>query len=255
MDETGKGPARPVVFGNWKMNGLRADGLKLAGSLAERAAKLSGTLGVFPPATLIQQVAARLNGTGIVVGGQDAHERQSGAFTGSISPAMLKDAGATAVILGHSERRHGLGEGDALIQAKARAALDAGLLVTLCIGETEAEYEAGSTLDVLRRQLAHGLPMGANPANLVIAYEPVWAIGTGKTPSLDKIASIHAELRRMVQDRIEGGDALALLYGGSVKPDNAAEIMAQGDVDGALVGGACLESGNFWRIYQAGGGA
>ncbi|BCX18149.1 MAG: triosephosphate isomerase [Geminicoccaceae bacterium] len=246
---------RPVVFGNWKMNGLRAEGLALAGALAERAVRLTGTLGIFPPFTLVHAVAQRVKDTAILVGGQDCHERASGAFTGCVSAPMLADAGAKAVILGHSERRHGLGETDALIRAKFRAARAAGLLVVLCIGETEAEYLAGERNTRLAAQIAGSLPEGIGPEGLVVAYEPVWAIGTGRTPSTEEIRSIHGELRALLAKRIVGGDTVPLLYGGSVKPENAAEIMALADVDGVLVGGASLDARSFWSIYQAGGGA
>jgi len=246
---------RPVVFGNWKMNGLRAEGLALAGALAERAVRLTGTLGIFPPFTLIHAVAQRVKDTAILVGGQDCHERASGAFTGCVSAPMLADAGAKAVILGHSERRHGFGETDALIRAKFRAARAAGLLVVLCIGETEAEYLAGERRSRLVAQLAGSLPEGIGPEGLVVAYEPVWAIGTGRTPSSDEIRAIHGELRALLAKRIVGGEAVPLLYGGSVKPENAAEIMALSDVDGVLVGGASLDARSFWSIYRAGGGA
>lgn len=247
--------ARPVVFGNWKMNGLRADGVALAGALAERAVRLTGTLGIFPPATILHQVARRVEGTAIVVGGQDCHEQASGAFTGSISAAMLKDAGAAAVILGHSERRHGLGETDASIRAKAKAALAEGLLVVLCIGETEAEWLAGERQAVLRRQLDGSLPEPVPADRLVLAYEPVWAIGTGRTPSLEDIAETHAFLRGQLTARAAGGAGVPILYGGSVKPANAGEILALPNVDGALVGGASLDAATFWSIYRAGGGA
>lgn len=246
---------RPVVFGNWKMNGLRAEGLALAGALADRAVRLTGTLGIFPPFTLVHAVAQRVKDTAILVGGQDCHERASGAFTGCVSAPMLADAGAKAVILGHSERRHGLGETDALIRAKFRAARAAGLLVVLCIGETEAEYLAGERNTRLAAQIAGSLPEGIGPEGLVVAYEPVWAIGTGRTPSTEEIRSIHGELRALLAKRIVGGDTVPLLYGGSVKPENAAEIMALADVDGVLVGGASLDARSFWSIYQAGGGA
>lgn len=246
---------RPVVFGNWKMNGLRAEGLALAGALADRAVRLTGTLGIFPPFTLVHAVAQRVADTAILVGGQDCHERASGAFTGCVSAPMLADAGAKAVILGHSERRHGLGETDALIRAKFRAARAAGLLVVLCIGETEAEYLAGERNTRLAAQIAGSLPEGIGPEGLVVAYEPVWAIGTGRTPSTEEIRAIHGELRAMLAKRIVGGDTVPLLYGGSVKPENAAEIMALADVDGVLVGGASLDARSFWSIYQAGGGA
>ena len=247
--------ARPVVLGNWKMNGLKADGLALAGQLAARALHPSGTLGIFPPATLIGPVTQRLSASRIIVGAQDCHDQASGAFTGSISAAMLKDAGATAVILGHSERRHGLGESDSLVKAKAQAALGQGLVVVLCIGETEAEYVAGQRDAVLTRQLDGSLPSGVTADNLVVAYEPVWAIGTGRTPSLDEIRETHERLRALMIERVDGGAEVALLYGGSVKAENAADIMALGDVDGALVGGASLDALSFWSIYTAGGGA
>jgi triosephosphate isomerase len=247
--------ARPVVLGNWKMNGLKADGLALAGQLAARALHPSGTLGIFPPATLIGPVAQRLSASRIVVGAQDCHEQASGAFTGSLSAAMLKDAGATAVIVGHSERRHGLGEDDKLVKAKAEAALAQGLLVVVCIGETEAQYVAGERNAVLTSQLDGSLPAGATAENLVVAYEPVWAIGTGRTPSLDEIRETHERLRTLMSERVEGGADVALLYGGSVKADNAADIMALAAVDGALVGGASLDAASFWKIYTAGGGA
>lgn len=247
--------ARPVVLGNWKMNGLKADGLTLAGRLAERAGHLTGTLGVFPPATLLAAVAQRASDSRLLVGGQDCHAAESGAYTGSISAVMLKDAGAGAVILGHSERRHDLGETDAMVKAKAEQALATGLLVVLCIGETEAEYVAGERDSVLTRQLDGSLPAGATAENLVVAYEPVWAIGTGRTPSIAEIGETHSRLRALMTERVRGGGEVALLYGGSVKAENAADIMALADVDGALVGGASLDADGFWRIYTAGGGA
>ena len=247
--------ARPVVLGNWKMNGLKTDGLSLVGRLAAKAAHPTGTLGVFPPATLVAAVAQRLGDSRLMLGGQDCHAAESGAYTGSISAAMLKDAGATAVILGHSERRHGLGEDDALVKAKAETALAAGLVVVLCIGETEEEYLAGQRDAVLARQLDGSLPEGGTADTLVVAYEPVWAIGTGRTPSLAEIDETHQHLRQMLTERTAEGAKMALLYGGSVKADNAADIMTLADVDGALVGGASLDADGFWRIYTAGGGA
>jgi triosephosphate isomerase len=247
--------ARPIVFGNWKMHGLRAEAEALALGLAERAGRPSATLGVFPPATVLAETAGRLAGSGIVVGGQDCHEQPKGAFTGSISAAMLADAGATAVIVGHSERRHGLGETDALVKAKAEAALAAGLLVVLCIGETEAQWLEGRTLEVLERQLEQSWPAGATAERVVVAYEPVWAIGTGRTPSLEDIARSHAAIRARLQGLAAAGAAVAILYGGSVKADNAGEIMAVDGVDGVLVGGASLDPAGFFAIYRAGGGA
>ncbi|MDF1587193.1 triose-phosphate isomerase [Marinimicrococcus flavescens] len=249
------GLARPVVFGNWKMHGLRADSLALAGSLVERAVRPTGTLGVFPPATVLRDVARRLEGSRILAGAQDCHPEASGAFTGSISASMVKDAGGTAVLVGHSERRHGLGEDDAVIRRKVLAAQGEGLLVVLCVGETEAEWQAGEREARLRRQIHEGLAETVDAALLVLAYEPVWAIGTGRTPSLEDIAGTHAFLRRELVGRLPAAQDVPLLYGGSVKPGNAADIMALPDVDGALVGGASLDAAGFWSIYQAGGGA
>ncbi|HET6470100.1 MAG TPA: triose-phosphate isomerase [Geminicoccaceae bacterium] len=248
-------PPRPVVLGNWKMNGLRSEGLALAGTLAERAVRLTGTLGLFPPATLLADVARRVAGTTILVGGQDCHPETSGAFTGSLSATMLKDAGAGAVLVGHSERRHGLGESDELVRAKAAAALAAGLLAVVCIGETEAEYLAGETHARLAAQLRGSLPEGAAPDRLVVAYEPVWAVGTGRTPSVGEIRDAHALIRAQLVARVPDGAAMRVLYGGSVKAANGAEIMAEPEVDGVLVGGASLDAREFWAIYQAGGGA
>jgi triosephosphate isomerase len=249
------GLPRPIVFGNWKMHGLKAEARALAGGLAERAGKPNGTLGVFPPATVLAEVAAQLAGTGIVVGGQDCHEQPKGAFTGSIAAPMLRDAGAAAVIVGHSERRHGLGETDALVKAKAEAALAAGLLVVLCIGETEAQWLAGQTLDVLDAQLAASWPEGGTAERVVVAYEPVWAIGTGRTPTLDDIGRTHAAIGERLEGLATDGADVAILYGGSVKPDNAGEIMAVPGVHGVLVGGASLDAAGFWTIYRAGGGS
>ncbi len=246
---------RPIVFGNWKMHGLRADALARAGALADRAVRLTATLGIFPPATVLAEVARRVEGSRIRVGGQDCHDQPEGPFTGCISAPMLRDAGADAVIVGHSERRHGLGETDELVCRKARAAIGTGLLAVLCIGETEEEYVAGRRFEVLARQLDGSLPETAGPDELVIAYEPVWAIGTGRTPSLAEIAETHGWLRAQLGSRLARGSEVALLYGGSVKADNAGDIMAQPDVDGVLVGGASLDADQFWRIYTAGGGA
>jgi len=245
---------RPIVLGNWKMNGLRKDGLALAGAVASKAVHLSGTIGVFPPATLLAQVVARVAGTGIITGAQDCHDAANGAFTGSISATMIADTGARATLVGHSERRHGLGETDALVQAKATAALKCQLLTVVCLGETESDYVDGKTLEVLNRQVAASLPDDPDAERLVVAYEPVWAIGTGRTPSVEEIGRIHAELRAMIA-AARNGLQPALLYGGSVKPSNAADIMALADVDGVLVGGASLDAESFWSIYTSGGGA
>ena len=238
---------KPIVIGNWKMNGRRADAVARIGALLVelRRAPGRGTLGVCPPATLLTVVDQLLGHREMLLGGQDCSSEPQGAHTGDLSADMLKDAGCQAVIVGHSERRQGHGESDALVRAKAEAALAAGLMPILCIGETEAQWTAGQTLEVLDRQLDGSLPAGAAADTLIVAYEPVWAIGTGRTPSRDDILRTHADLRRRVGD-------LALLYGGSVKSGNAREILAVPEVDGALVGGASLDATEFWAIYTAG---
>ena len=245
---------RPLVAGNWKMNGLAADGLALAKDVrtrAQAAPDLTAELLVCPPATLLRAVAEALAGGPVAVGGQDCHARASGAFTGDVSAAMLADAGASHVVVGHSERRQGLGEDDALIRAKAEAVLAAGLTAVVCIGETEAERDAGQTFAVLSTQLEGSLPAAATAANTVVAYEPVWAIGTGRTPTNEQIADAHEHIRNYVSI-IRPGEAegMRILYGGSVKPANAAEILALAGIDGALVGGASLKAEDFWAIAE-----
>jgi triosephosphate isomerase (TIM) len=235
-----------LVAGNWKMNGLRADGVALARGIAERAHEPRRCeLLVCPPATLLIAVGEVLAGSGVVLGGQDCHPEPKGAFTGDISAEMLKDAGCSHVIVGHSERRHACGETDADVRAKALAAWRAGLIAIVCVGETRAERETNRAAAVVAGQLAGSLPDGAAAGNLIVAYEPVWAIGTGLTPTLTDIAEIHA----VVRARIPAGTRI--LYGGSVNPKNAGEILALGEVDGALVGGASLKAEDFWAIAQA----
>jgi triosephosphate isomerase len=246
--------APPVVIGNWKMNGLRADGARRVRDLIQRhrAAPGGGTLGLCPPATLLIPLHALLQGSGIALGGQDCSSEPKGAHTGDISAPMLKDAGCALVIVGHSERRQGHGETDEVARAKAVAAHAAGLTVILCIGETEDQWLAGRTLDVLDRQLEGSLPQGATPENLILAYEPVWAIGTGRTPSAEEIARAHAHLRERLERVVRAGERVRVLYGGSVKAANAGEILATPHVDGALVGGASLDAAEFWAIFEAG---
>lgn len=234
-----------LAAGNWKMNGLRTD-LDQARLLARDFPTPGCGMLLCPPATLISAMADALAGSAVMVGGQDCHARASGAHTGDISAQMLADSGARQVILGHSERRADHGETSSLVAAKARAAHGAGLVAIVCLGETEGQRDAGQTLDVVLEQLADSLPDGANAANTVIAYEPVWAIGTGRTPTLDQIAEVHDALRANLPDA-----AISLLYGGSVKPGNAAEIFAIGNVDGALVGGASLKAADFGAIVAA----
>jgi triosephosphate isomerase len=244
---------RPLVAGNWKMNGLRASAAEFARIVAG-AAGLAGKaeLMICPPATLIAVFAEQARGSGIAIGGQDCHAEAAGAFTGDVSAEMLKDAGASAVIVGHSERRTLHKETDAEVQAKARAAWRAGLTAIVCIGETRAQREAGQTLDVLGRQLDGSLPDGVTGMNLVVAYEPVWAIGTGLTPTPADVAQAHEFIRkRLVARHGAAGDAVRVLYGGSVKPSNAKELMAVANVDGALVGGASLKAEDFLGIAAA----
>ena len=241
---------RPLVAGNWKMNGLKASTAEL-GSIMAGAAGLSGKteLMVCPPATLIAAFAEQARGSAIAIGGQDCHAEAAGAFTGDVSAEMLKDAGASAVIVGHSERRTLHQETDAEVRAKAVAAWRAGLMAIVCIGETRAEREAGKTLDVLGRQLDGSLPNGVTAANLVVAYEPVWAIGTGLTPTPADVAEAHEFIRKRIAERHGAvGNAVRILYGGSVKPSNAKELMAVANVDGALVGGASLKAEDFLGI-------
>lgn len=234
-----------LAAGNWKMNGLRAD-LSEARALAQACTAPSCGVLLCPPATLVAAMAEALAGSAVMVGGQDCHANTSGAHTGDISAAMLADSGARYVILGHSERRADHDETSAQVAAKARAAHAAGLVAIICLGETEAERDAGQTLDIVLGQLAGSLPDGATAANTVIAYEPVWAIGTGRTPTLEQIAEVHDALRAHVPDA-----SMSLLYGGSVKPGNAAEIFAIVNVDGALVGGASLKAADFGAIVVA----
>lgn len=241
---------RPLVAGNWKMNGLKASAAELARIMAG-SAELVGKadLMVCPPITLVRAFAEQAAGSGIAIGGQDCHAEPAGAYTGDVSAEMLKDAGASAVIVGHSERRTLHRETDAEVRAKAQAAWRAGLIAIVCIGETRAEREARKTLDVLGRQLDGSLPQGSAPANLVVAYEPVWAIGTGLTPTLTDVAQAHEFIRmRIVERHGTASDAVRVLYGGSVKPSNAKELMAVGHVDGALVGGASLKAEDFLSI-------
>ena len=242
---------RKLVAGNWKMNGTNASLSEVAALLKAHPAPACEML-LCPPASLLSRMADVTSGTQLKLGGQDCHAEVSGAFTGDISAAMLTDCGATHVILGHSERRALHAETDGLVRAKAEAAIAAGLTAIICVGETETQRDAGATLDVIGAQLLNSLPPAASSANTVIAYEPVWAIGTGRTPTLAEIADVHLFLRARLTGRM-GADALEvrLLYGGSVKPSNAVEIFALINVDGALVGGASLKAADFGAIVEA----
>lgn len=242
---------KKLAAGNWKMNGLSASLEEVSALLKANPSPVCEML-LCPPTTLLARMAELAKGTALKVGGQDCHARASGAHTGDVSAAMLADAGATHVIVGHSERRTDHGETDAVVQAKAAAAMAAGLIAIVCLGETEAERDAGTTLDVVGRQLVGSLPTEATAHNTVIAYEPVWAIGTGRTPSNAEIAEVHAFLRaRLIARMGQQAQAVRILYGGSVKPSNAAEIFALPHVDGALVGGASLKAADFGAIVVA----
>jgi triosephosphate isomerase len=242
---------RKLAAGNWKMNGTQAALAEVSALIAAHPAPTCEML-LCPPATLLAAMADLSKGSALSVGAQDCHPKASGAHTGDISAQMLADAGASHVILGHSERRADHGETDALVCAKAEAAQAAGLIAIVCLGETEAQRDAGTTLEVIGAQLDGSVPAGSTADNLVIAYEPVWAIGTGRTPTAAQIAEVHAFLRDRLTRRIGAQAAgVRLLYGGSVKPGNAAEIFALPHVDGALVGGASLKSGDFGPIVAA----
>ncbi len=248
---------RALVAGNWKMNGLAASLAEL-GALKQALAKTPAACDVLvcPPATLIAQAALLLEEGHVkdafALGGQDCHAQPSGAFTGDLSAEMLKDAGASYVIVGHSERRQYHGESDGDVAAKARAAWRAGLRAIICLGETDAQRDDGAHHHICSSQLEGSVPEGATPENTVIAYEPVWAIGTGKTPTGEDIAAMHAHIRGCLVRRLgEGARGIAILYGGSVKPDNAREILNLPEVGGALVGGASLKSADFLNVIGA----
>ena len=246
--------SRPLLAGNWKMNGTRASLAEIAGLRdAVAAGRTRGAdVLICPPFTLVMAAADLCAGTSLMIGGQDCDSHPAGASTGDVSAEMLKDAGARAVIVGHSERRANRGDTDAIVRTKAEAAARAGLMALLCVGETQVEHDCGETLRVIGRQIDDSVPPDARPDGLVLAYEPVWAIGTGVVPSAKDIADVHAFMRRRLQARLgaEGG-VVRLLYGGSVKPDNAGDVLAIENVDGVLVGGASLKEEDFLGIIAA----
>jgi triosephosphate isomerase len=243
----------PLIAGNWKMNGLGkdlAEARAVADSLAQTPAR--ARVAICPPATLLARMAGALAGSAVALGGQDCHAEPSGAFTGDISAEMLADAGARLVIVGHSERRAGHGETDAMVAAKASAATRAGLEPIVCVGETRAQRDAGQALEVICRQVAGSIPAGMAEGSFALAYEPIWAIGAGSTPTSDEIVAAHAALREaLVECAGSAGRTAPILYGGSVKPDNAAEILKLAEVGGALVGGASLRAADFLAIIRA----
>jgi len=243
---------KPLVAGNWKMNGTRSSAKEL-GALAKKLKKADRVpcqVLICPPATLIEGFVAKARGTKVAIGGQDCHANVSGAHTGDVSPEMLKDAGARFVIVGHSERH---GETDAQVRAKAEAVHRAGITAIVCVGESETERRTGETLKVMTRQLKGSLDDGFSPKTTVIAYEPIWAIGTGLTPTPDDVAKVHAHIRKRLVARFgeKDGAAFRILYGGSVKPGNAVELMGVANVNGALVGGASLKASDFFGIIEA----
>jgi len=243
---------RPLVAGNWKMNGLASSLGELA-ALKDALARQAPACDVLvcPPATLIAQATGLVKGA-FALGGQDCHAAAKGAFTGDISAEMLSDAGASYVIVGHSERRQIHGESNGDVAAKAQAAWRAGLKAIICIGESETQRNAGNATDICQGQLEASVPQEATPANTVIAYEPVWAIGTGRTPTRADIAAMHAHVRACLTAKLgDGARKILILYGGSVNPGNAAEILNLPDVGGALVGGASLKSDDFLRIIAS----
>ncbi|MEE3627275.1 triose-phosphate isomerase [Nitrospirillum sp. BR 11752] len=244
---------RKFIVGNWKMHGLREGGAALASDLAGRmlgAGDVAFDMLLCPPATLIHTVVQAVSDAPVSVGGQDCHGKDSGAHTGDIGAPMLADAGCRYVIVGHSERRQGHGELSGEVKAKAAAAHRAGLIAIVCVGETEAERDAGRALDVIARMVDESMPDGATAANTVVAYEPVWAIGTGRTPTPADVGAMHSMIRRRLATLVDQPDAVRILYGGSVKPDNAASLLHIDDVDGALVGGASLKADEFWAIAE-----
>ncbi|WP_127143625.1 triose-phosphate isomerase [Pelagibacterium montanilacus] len=245
---------RPLIAGNWKMNGTSVS-LQQIGRLQMllgEAGEVRADILVCPPATLIERAVRMAEATPVRFGGQDCHAEASGAYTGDTSATMLADAGASFVILGHSERRAGHGEESALVKAKAEAAMAAGLVPIVCVGETEAQRDQGIAPDVVERQVRESIPGEAGGQSLVIAYEPVWAIGTGKSARTEDIAEMHAHIRRVLEDMLgESGAGVRILYGGSVKPDNAGEVLRTPNVNGALVGGASLHADDFFSIILA----
>lgn len=247
---------KTLIAGNWKMNGLQEDGIALAKGVAAEAKKVARKdceFLVCPSFTLLTSVKKALKGSKVMLGAQDCHYAVSGAHTGDISPVMLKDLGCQYVIVGHSERRTNHYETSELVAKKAAAAIEAGLKVIICIGETEAERDAGKTIDVCAAQIMGSVPENATASNTVIAYEPVWAIGTGRTPTANEVEDVHAAIRKVISKKLGRANAnkMRILYGGSMKPSNAKELLALPDVDGGLIGGASLKVADFMAIYAA----
>ena len=247
---------RPLIAGNWKMNVLKAGGLSLAGALAQSIKAQSNPdfdMVVCPPFTLLTKIGDAITASAIMLGAQDCHTLEDGAHTGDISAAMLADLGCRYVIVGHSERRSAYGESNDGVKAKATALHNAGLTAIICIGETEKERDAGRTFDVAKEQLTGSLPAGSTMGNTVIAYEPVWAIGTGRTPTLEEVQDVHALIRAELTNALgqEQAGGIRVLYGGSMSPENARDLLALADVDGGLIGTSSLKAEDFWAIAQS----
>jgi triosephosphate isomerase len=242
---------RHLVAGNWKMNGSRGMAAQLIAELKAQSSGLNADLLVCPPFPYLIHASEFLMGSNIALGAQDCAPKESGAHTGDTAAAMLKDCGASYVILGHSERRTDHGESSAEVATKAKAAQAAGLIAIVCVGETDSQRMAGETLKVVESQIVNSVPQGSSAANLVLAYEPVWAIGTGKTPTAGDVEVVHAHIRKLLVAGVKDGQGVRILYGGSVKPSNAGEILKGREVGGALVGGASLKAADFLTIIEA----
>lgn len=249
-----KTPTRPLIAGNWKMNGSRAYAKDIAEALVNRLSEhedVNFEMLLCPPAPLIDVVRESVGASGIVIGGQDCHTAKQGAHTGDIAAVMLADAGCNYVIVGHSERRGDYGEVDAVVRDKAAAAQMAGLIPLVCVGETVEQREAGEAVEIVTKQVEGSIPNGSSASTVIVAYEPVWAIGTGRSATVEDIAEIHNSIRMALSKIVVDGESVRILYGGSVKPDNAAAILSVDNVNGALVGGASLHAHEFFSIAEA----
>ncbi len=249
-----KTSTRPLIAGNWKMNGSRAFAKDIAEALVNRLSEheeVGFEMLLCPPAPLIDVVRESVGASGIVIGGQDCHTAKQGAHTGDIAAVMLADAGCNYVIVGHSERRGDYGEVDAVVRDKAAAAQMAGLIPLVCVGETVEQREAGEAVEIVTKQVEGSIPNGSSASTVIVAYEPVWAIGTGRSATVKDIAEIHNSIRTVLSKIVVDGESVRILYGGSVKPDNAAAILSVDNVNGALVGGASLNAHEFFSIAEA----
>lgn len=244
----------PLIVANWKMNGLLLQSMQFIKELRQKIIDdlIGCQIVICPPFTLLRDMVEKIPGTGIMLGGQDCHHKADGAFTGEVSAAMLSDMKCDYVILGHSERRQHHNEGSELVQKKAASAISNGLKTVICVGETEFERDNGIAEEVIKQQLTHSIPETATPENVVIAYEPVWAIGTNRIPTTEQIQEMHHYINRTVSARISSfAEGIRVIYGGSVSAENAPDILSVDHVDGLLVGRASLEIDSFWKIITA----